>query len=277
MSAASLLLRRPVKWIEDRREHFMASIQERDQYWDIEVGVDADGRLLGVRGRMISRRRRLHLAGHQHALQRLDQLSRPLCAAALQARTSRWSRPTRCGTAPVRGAGYPEGAFAMERVLDAIADELGLDRVEVRRRNLVPAEEMPYKTPMAARSAQPDRLRQRRFSRLSRPCLQAGRLCRLSARAGQRRGPKAAISASASATGIKGTGRGPFESAIVRVGRSGKVSVYTGAMAMGQGLQTALAQISAEEIGVSPDDITVICGDTATIRSASAALPAGRR
>ena len=66
--------------------------------------------------------------------------------------------------------------------------------------------------------------------------------------------------------GIKGTGRGPFESAIVRVGRSGKVSIYTGAMAMGQGLKTILAQIAADQLGVRPQDITVVSGDTATIQ-----------
>src|SRR5581483_11496278 len=67
-------------------------------------------------------------------------------------------------------------------------------------------------------------------------------------------------------TGMKGTGRGPFESAIVRIGRSGRVSVYTGAMAMGQGLKTIMAQIAADQLGVAPEDITVISGDTATIQ-----------
>ena len=65
---------------------------------------------------------------------------------------------------------------------------------------------------------------------------------------------------------MKGTGRGPFESAIVRVGRSGKVSVFTGAMAMGQGLKTMLAQIAAEQMGVRPQDVMVVCGDTATMQ-----------
>ena len=68
------------------------------------------------------------------------------------------------------------------------------------------------------------------------------------------------------ASGLKGTGRGPFESAIVRVGRSGKVSIFTGAMAMGQGLKTVLAQIAADQVGVRPEDITVVSGDTSTIQ-----------
>ncbi len=75
----------------------------------------------------------------------------------------------------------------------------------------------------------------------------------------------AAISASASAIGVKGTGRGPFESGIVRIGRSGRISVYTGAMPMGQGIKTALAQICAEQFGVSPDEVSVTAGDTAVI------------
>ena len=84
--AASLLLRRPVKWIEDRREHFLAAIQERDQYWDLEAAFDGDGRLRGVRGRDDSRPGRLHAAGHQPAAQRLDRAARALPAAGLRAR-----------------------------------------------------------------------------------------------------------------------------------------------------------------------------------------------
>src|SRR6185436_9734924 len=108
-------------------------------------------------------------------------------------------------TMPVRGAGYPEGAFAMERLLDAIADTLGLDRAEGRYLGI------------------------------------------------------------GVGNGVKGTGRGPFESGIVRIGRSGRISVYTGAMPMGQGIRTALAQICAEQFDVAPDSIAVAAGDTAVI------------
>ena len=262
--AASMLLRRPLKWIEDRREHFVASIQERDQYWDLEVGFDAEGRLKGVRGAMISDAGAYTYQGINMPYNASTSFPGPYVLPNYRLQVS-VVETNKVGTAPVRGAGYPEGAFAMERVLDAIAGELSLDRVEVRRRNLVPASAMPYKTPMTARSTSPIVYESGDFPACLDRALKAADYAGFPARRekalaeGHRLGFGVA-------TGIKGTGRGPFESAIVRVGRSGKVSVYTGAMAMGQGLQTVLAQITADEIGVQPEDITVICGDTSTIQ-----------
>jgi carbon-monoxide dehydrogenase large subunit len=168
-------------------------------------------------------------------------------------------------TAPVRGAGYPEGCFAMERVLDAIARDLGLDRVEVRRRNLVPADAIPYSTPMRVRSTSAIVYDSGDFP----ACLDLA-LTNVDAAGFRSRREKAQAQGRllgfGIAMGLKGTGRGPFESAIVRVGRSGKVSVITGAMAMGQGLKTVLAQIAADQIGVRPEDIAVISGDTSAIQ-----------
>jgi carbon-monoxide dehydrogenase large subunit len=134
----------------------------------------------------------------------------------------------------------------------------------VRRRNLIPASAMPYQTPMRARSTSAivyesgdfpgclelalTRADYRNFPSRRAKALSEGRLLGFGIGAG-----------------LKGTGRGPFESAIVRIGRSGRVSVYTGAMAMGQGLKTILAQITAEQVGVRPEDVSVTCGDTSTI------------
>jgi len=128
----------------------------------------------------------------------------------------------------------------MERVLDAVARDLGLDRAEVRRRNLVAAEAIPYSTPMQARSTNAIVYESGDFP----ACLD---LALTSADAAGFRSRRETARADGRllgfgiAMGLKGTGRGPFESAIVRVGRSGKVSVITGAMAMGQGLKTVLA------------------------------------
>jgi carbon-monoxide dehydrogenase large subunit len=149
-------------------------------------------------------------------------------------------------------------------MLDAIARDLGLDRAEVRRRNLVPAAAMPYQLPMQVRSTSPIVYESGDFP----ACLDLAL-----ARADYAGFPTRRANALAQgrllgfgvATGLKGSGRGPFESALVRVGRSGRVSVYTGAMAMGQGLKTILAQITADQLGVKPEDVTVICGDTSTI------------
>src|SRR5262249_54777032 len=146
-----LLLRRPLKWIEDRREHFLAAVQERDQYWDLEAAFDNDGRLLGVRGEMIHDEGAFTPQGINLPYNPSTALPAPYLRRAFQM-AGRGAETNKVATMPVRGAGYPEGAFAMERLLDRIADELKLDRAEVRRRNLVPAEKMPYTFPLKTRS-----------------------------------------------------------------------------------------------------------------------------
>ena len=161
----------------------------------------------------------------------------------------------------VRGAGYPQAAFAMERLMDRVARELKLDRAELRRRNLIPAEKMPYTKPLKARSGAA-----MQYDSGDYPACQA-RCC---AAAGWDDFPQRQAAARAQgryigiglAHGIKGTGRGPFESGLVRVSNTGRVSVFTGAAAIGQGLGTVLAQICAGELGLRAEDITVVPGDT---------------
>jgi carbon-monoxide dehydrogenase large subunit len=165
---------------------------------------------------------------------------------------------------PVRGAGYPEGAFAMERTMDAIARHLGLDRTTVRMRNLIQPSQLPYTSPLKSRSGSAVMYDSGDFVETMRVALDAIGYDSFPARQQAARGEGRYLGI-AVANGVKGTGRGPFESSLVRVGRSGKVSVYTGAAAMGQGLKTALSQICAEALGVDPKDISVKSGDTATI------------
>ena len=167
-------------------------------------------------------------------------------------------------TMPVRGAGYPEGAFAMERVLDAIADALALDRSEVRRRNLVPADKMPYATPLKTRAGSGITLDSGDFPASLQRAMDAIDYAGFAVRQARARAEGRYFGIGVG-NGMKGTGRGPFESGIVRIGRSGRISVYTGAMPMGQGIRTALAQICAEQFGVAPDTVTVMAGDTAVI------------
>ena len=151
VAAGGLRLRRPVKWVEDRREHFLAAVQEREQYWDLEAAFEADGKLRGMRGRMIHDEGAYTPQGINLPYNASTAVPGPylLPAYDLQVQVVETNK---VATMPVRGAGYPEGAFAMERVLDAIARELDLDRAEVRRRNLVPADRIPYVTPLKTRS-----------------------------------------------------------------------------------------------------------------------------
>lgn len=264
VAAASRLLGRPVKWIEDRREHLMAAIQERDQFWELEVGFDDEGLLKGVRGTMINDAGAYTLQGINMPYNASTNVPGPYVLPNYRLHVS-VVETNKVPTAPVRGAGYPEGCFAMERTLDAIARELNIDRAEIRRRNLVPASAIPYKTPMTVRSTSSIVYDSGDFPACLELALEAGDYRGFNARreAALAQGRHLGFGLS---TGLKGSGRGPFESAIVRVGRSGKVSVYTGAMAMGQGLKTALAQITAEELGVRPEDIHVVSGDTSTVQ-----------
>ena len=263
ISAASLLLNRPVKWIEDRREHFMASIQERDQYWDVEVGFDDDGRLLGARGTMISDAGAYTYQGINLHYNASTNFPGPYVLPHYKLNVS-VVETNKTPTAPVRGAGYPEGCFAMERVIDAVARHRGLDRAEIRHRNLVPASAIPYGTPMQARSTSAIVYESGDFPACLDLALKSADYKGFDARRDKARA-EGRLLGFGIATGLKGTGRGPFESAIVRVGRSGRVTVFTGAMAMGQGLKTVLAQIAADQVGVRPEDITVVSGDTSTI------------
>ena len=261
--AAAKLLGRSIKWVEDRREHFTNAAQERDQYWSLDIAVDADGRVLGIRGSL------LHDLG-AYALQDVNipynsasMMSGPYMVPAL-AMDVNVAATNKCPVSSVRGAGYPQAAFAMERLMDRVARELKLDRAEVRRRNLIPPEKMPYTKPLKARSGA-----SMQYDSGDYPACQVEVL----AAAGWHDFPQRQAAARAQgryigiglANGIKGTGRGPFESGLVRVSNTGRVTVHTGAAALGQGLGTVLAQICAGELGLRPEDITVVPGDTGGI------------
>ncbi len=261
--AASLLLKRPIKWVEDRREHFLAAVQEREQYWSLEVAFDNDGRLMGARGEIIHDEGAYTPQGINLPYNASTALPGPYMLPAYEIKV-KVVETNKVATMPVRGAGYPEGAFAMERLLDAIAQKLGLDRAEVRRRNLVPADKMPYETPLKTRAGSAITLDSGDFPGIQRIALDTIDYAGFAERQRRARAGGRYLGIGVG-NGVKGTGRGPFESGIVRVGRSGRISVYTGAMPMGQGIKTALAQICAEEFDVAPESVTVMAGDTAII------------
>jgi carbon-monoxide dehydrogenase large subunit len=164
----------------------------------------------------------------------------------------------------VRGAGYPQASFAMERLLDLVAREMKLDRAEVRRRNLIPAEKMPYQKPIKARSGVTIQYDSGDYPACQADLLKAAGWDDFPKRQAQARAEGRYIGIGLS-HGVKGSGRGPFESGLVRVSRTGRITVFTGASAMGQGLGTALAQVAASQLGVSVDKVQVIAGDTAGV------------
>jgi aerobic carbon-monoxide dehydrogenase large subunit len=257
---AARMLRRPVKWIEDRREHFLSSIQERDQYWSLEIAFNGRAEILGVRGTLVNDQGAYTPQGVNVSYNSATSLPGPYRLPAYHLRVLA-VETNKVPTMPVRGAGYPQGAFAIERLLDLAASNLGLDRAEIRRRNLVPAESMPYSTPLKTRAGTPVRYDSGDFPKCQQMALQAAGYADFEVRRNQARTQGRYIGFGI-ANAVKGTGRGPFETGIVRIGRSGKVSVYTGAAPMGQGTKTMLAQIAAEQFGLDPDDVNVIAGDT---------------
>ncbi|HYA06432.1 MAG TPA: xanthine dehydrogenase family protein molybdopterin-binding subunit [Xanthobacteraceae bacterium] len=259
--AAATLLRCSVKWIEDRREHFTNAAQERDQYWSIALAADADGRLRGLRGRLI------HDIG-AYALQDVNipynsatTLTGPYVVPAL-AMDVVATHTNKAPVSSVRGAGYPQAAFAMERMIDRLARSLKLDRAELRRRNLIPAEKMPYLKPLKARSGEQVQYDSGDYPACQAEILRAAAWDDFPRRQTQARAEGRYIGIGI-AHGMKGTGRGPFEFGNVRVSPTGHITVSTGAAPMGQGLATALAQICAQTFGVRAQDVTVVAGDTA--------------
>jgi aerobic carbon-monoxide dehydrogenase large subunit len=259
--AAATLLRRSVKWIEDRREHFTNAAQERDQYWSLALAADGDGKVRGVRGRLI------HDIG-AYALQDVNipynsatTLTGPYVVPALTMDVAA-IHTNKAPVSSVRGAGYPQAAFAMERMLDRLAQSLKLDRAELRRRNLIAAEKMPYLKPLRARSGEQVQYDSGDYPGCQAEVVHAVAWDDFPRRQAQARAENRYIGIGL-AHGIKGTGRGPFEFGNVRVSSTGHITVSTGAAPMGQGLATALAQICADAFGVDAQAVTVIAGDTA--------------
>jgi aerobic carbon-monoxide dehydrogenase large subunit len=261
--AAAKLIGRSIKWVEDRREHFTNAAQERDQYWSVDIAVDAGGKLLGVRGRLIHELGAYALQDVNIPYNSASMMSGPYVLPALAMEVT-VAATNKTPVSSVRGAGYPQAAFAMERLMDRVAHELKLERAELRRRNLIPPEKMPYTKPLKARSGAAMQYDSGDYPACQAKALKAAGWDDFPQRQAAARAQGRHIGIGL-AHGIKGTGRGPFESGLVRVSNTGRVSVFTGAAAIGQGLGTVLAQICAGELGLRAQDITVVPGDTGGI------------
>ena len=263
IAAAARLLDRPVKWIEDRRENFLATHQERDQYWDMEIAVDADGRIIGVRGQLI------HETGAYVpwgiVLPWITATTVPGPYVIPHFKLDVVSVYTnKIQTTPVRGAGRPEAVTTMERLMDRVARELKLDPAEVRRRNFIRPEQMPYNVGIIFRDGRPVTYDSGDYPACQAAALREADYEGFRGRQAQARAAGRHLGIGIS-NAVEATGLGPYESATVRVSTSGKIVVYTGATPQGQSHKTTLAQIAAEKFGVDPDDVTVVTGDTAAV------------
>jgi carbon-monoxide dehydrogenase large subunit len=259
---ATLQLGRPIKWIEDRRENFYATNQERGQVHDTELALTRDGRILGLRddfihdtgaydpyGLTVPLNTQCHALGPYEIPNYYGEL-----------RVVFTNRPI---VSPVRGAGRPQGVYVIERLLDIAAKELGTDRVEIRKRNLLPPDVFPYDNEIIDQAFVPlvfdsgnylpllekaeAMIGYEQFLKEEQPRLRA-------------EGRHVGIGV---VSFIETTGIGPYEGARVTVETSGKISVATGVGTQGQGHFTSFAQVVADQLGVSPRDVSLVTGDTA--------------
>jgi carbon-monoxide dehydrogenase large subunit len=261
LAAAALALRAPVKWIEDRRENFLATQQERDQHWDMQIAVDREARILGVRGTLV------HEAGAYMpwgvVLPWIAATSVPgpyvIPSFHLDVRIAFTNKVP---TSPVRGAGRPQAAVVMERLMDRVAHEMKLDRAEVRRRNFIVPAQMPYRVGIIFRDGRPVTYDSGDYPTCQQKALEAAGYQDFPARQAQARAQRRYIGIGIG-NAVEATGLGPYESATARVATSGKVTVYTGATPQGQSHKTTLAQVAADHLGVTPEDVTIVTGDTA--------------
>jgi aerobic carbon-monoxide dehydrogenase large subunit len=257
---AARTLGRPVRFTEDRREHFISSAHERGQVHHVEVGFDDAGRLLALDVRFWHDHGAYSPYGLIVPIITSTQLLGPYKPAVYRVRFDSLYTNTVMVT-PYRGAGRPQGCFVMERTMDAIAAALGRDRAEVRATNFIQPDEFPFDQGLVFQDG-----RELEYDSGDYPALLAKTKALVGwdefpafkeemAREGRRVGIGLACY-------VEGTGVGPYEGAHVHIETSGKVKVATGLTTQGQGHQTAFAQIVADELGVRFEDVDITTGDT---------------
>ena len=258
---AAMKLNRPVKWIEDRAENFVATTHERGQIHDAEIAFDKEGHILGVHDVF------LHDTGAYAPYGLTVPLNSQANVLGLYEIKNYYSEFTAVFTnktivTPYRGAGRQHGVFVIERALDIAAKKLKIDRAEIRRRNFIQPTQFPYNNEIIYQDFAPivydsgnyeplldealEKIGYHKFINEIQPKLRA-------------EGKHVGIGLVAY---VEGTGIGPYEGAKVQVMSSGRVSVVTGVGTQGQGHFTSFAQIVAEQLNVSVDKIDVVTGDT---------------
>ncbi|HKT00312.1 MAG TPA: aerobic carbon-monoxide dehydrogenase large subunit [Rugosimonospora sp.] len=257
---AAIRLQRPVKWTEDRREHFVSSAHERAQEHTVEVGFDGEGRLLGLSVTFLHDNGAYTPYGIIVPQVTSTQLLGPYKPGAYRVEFHSLYTNT-VQVTPYRGAGRPQGVFVMERTMDAIAAHLGLDRTVVRERNFIQPDEMPYDHQMTFQDGRPLVYDSGDYpAALAKLRKLIGwdefEAYRERARA---QGRRVGIGLGCY---VEGTGVGPYEGAYVRVETTGDVVVATGLTTQGQGHETVFAQVAAEVLGVPVDRVSVVTGDT---------------
>jgi aerobic carbon-monoxide dehydrogenase large subunit len=255
---------RPVKWIEDRREHFLSACHSRDQIHDVDVGFDDNGRLIALRDEFLVDCGAWNPIGAGIAYNTAVHVPGPYKFDHLQVR-GRIVATNKVANAPYRGAGRPEATFAMERVIDLIARELQMDPASVRLVNMIPPEEIPYALGIPYRDGVPIVYDSGDYPQALKSALIAvGGLDEFRERQRKARAAGRYIGLGLGSY-VEGTGVGPFEGAKIRIDPSGKVYVAGGACSQGQGMETIFSQIVADTWKVKPEDVVITLGDTSAM------------
>ncbi|MBK8065724.1 MAG: xanthine dehydrogenase family protein [Betaproteobacteria bacterium] len=262
-AAVSRRRRRPVKWIESRSENFVGA-HARDQIHDVRVAADRDGRLLALDVKLI---KDVGAYNHYEMVQTTNTVNHMLSHFKVPAfRAEGWCVSTnKVQVRPTRGAGRPEASFVMDRVLDFVAARTGLDPLEVRLRNIIPAAEMPYSNGLTYRDGVKITYDGGDYPHMLRLAAErfdyAGWRRRQDEARAQGRMIGIGISSSLEAGGV-----GPCEGARISIDEAGRVNVFIGVNCHGQSHETTFAQVCAEYLGAGFDSVRVVGGDTALMR-----------
>jgi aerobic carbon-monoxide dehydrogenase large subunit len=261
--AASLRLRRPVKWIEDRREHLIAANHSRQQRHQVRAAVDADGHILALADEIfLDQGAYVRTHGARVLDLTLSTLPGPYRVPAFRA-VGHFRLTNKTPAATYRSPGRYESTYVRERMMDAIAARLGLDRVEVRRRNLIASSEMPYVRELTANGHRIV-LDSGDYSGLLNTALEPFGWEKVEAQLRERRAGE--LVGAGLCLFVEKSGLGPSDGALVSVDGGGFVEVVTGGASVGQGFETAMAQICAETLGVDYRRIRIVHGQTDRIR-----------
>jgi len=253
----AMKLRVPVKWIEDRRENLLASYQGRGLEADVEMAFDADGRVLGVRARLVA----------DYGAYLLLPLV-PITAGMLL--TGSYAIPNaaveligvatnKVAIGPYRGAGRPEAAYIVERMIDLIARQLKADPTEIRRRNFIPAESFPYRTPLGFVYDSGN------YPRALDRALVLAEVPRWRAEQTRARTQGRYLGIGIASYVERAGGGVVWERAAIVVGPSGRVVIRPGTNPHGQGHETTFAQIAADALRIEPAAVVFEAGDSAVV------------
>jgi aerobic carbon-monoxide dehydrogenase large subunit len=260
VAAAALRLGRPVKWVEGRGEHFVGTGHDREQEHEARIGFTRAGAIVAIEDAFEADVGAYPVVGDGLTRNTVNHLPGPYRVPHYRSRGASLVT-NKTWNAPYRGAGRPEAVLVMERLLDQGARRLGLDPAEIRRRNLVRPEEMPYRSGLTYKDGVPIAYDPADFPAALERALERLGYAEYRRRQAQQAGAPRRIGVGM-ACYVQGSGIGPFEGATVRVDATGKVYVFVGVAGQGQGHRTTLAQICASELGVGLEDVELVAGDT---------------